>query len=854
MEFNKYVFQFTKDTDKQQTHLSFNNGKYFVPDEHYTEFYREYYAAMKLKKKLFLIEKVSNSVFAFFMDLDTPKNGTQLTDALVLNILTNCNTVLKSLFRDECSTEYIVSKRENKYHVNYPHIIVNANTALLVHTMLSQQLEQPYSKCIDKTVYRTGLRMLGSQKKDQQDVQEKYYRTYDIHTGTFTELQDTSFDTFMKTVVRRIATTILTPLSPEGQRMLQQPTSATTSTPTSSQSKLAIEIESLLRHLKEQNPALQNFDIHIKKVLSKQNRAGMFCYYIETGERMCPFKGREHQRTTNPVYLELNMNKVYIRCHDEDCRRLKCPDEGIDLPSGFDHTYSQLYLSMNTRYYRSTVELTQDMRRVVEDSLCGSHYKIAKTIFTIYKDRFRVDDVKDSTWYEFDGIRWKKSNLMNILVSEEIPEYYKALKVTTESVQQQSPPQQPESNDSVMRNQIIDNITLKLENMMFKGSVIRQLSYLYQLHDSHFYQLLDSKPHLVGFKNGVYDFAQGTFRKATQQDYLTFSTGYDYIEYNETYPEVQEIYTFLSQIITNENVREYLLKVLGKALVGVPDEKFYIWTGLSGANGKSTLVNFLEATLGDYTTSVDVSLLTNKRGNSSNASPDIVRLRGKRIFTFQEPEHDDKLRTGILKQYTGGDTIIARELFKAPITFKLQGTMIMCCNDLPSVASIDGGTWRRIRVIEFNSRFTDTPVKPNEFKIDPILKSKMQGWKPYFMSILIHWYHKYKEEGLHEPDEVKTATARYKVENDKFNQFFDDCLEETGSFTSTKNIYGALQYWWTHNYPMTKTPDIKDLKRSLKIKYGSEVLNTEHHTKQTGFMVHVKSMAFTDDTTSTHSY
>ena len=199
----------------------------------------------------------------------------------------------------------------------------------------------------------------------------------------------------------------------------------------------------------------------------------------------------------------------------------------------------------------------------------------------------------------------------------------------------------------------------------------------------------------------VYDFKQKSFRQSTQHDYITFSTGYDYIDYDESHSQIKEIYDFLSKIITNTKVREYLLKVLGKSLLGIPDEKFYIWTGLSGANGKSTLVNFIEQTLGDYSTSVDVSLLTNKRANSSNASPDIIRLKGKRIFTFQEPEHDDKLRTGILKQYTGGDTIIARELFKAPVSFKLQGTMMMCCNDLPAVASIDGGTWRRIRVIEF---------------------------------------------------------------------------------------------------------------------------------------------------------
>jgi len=46
MHFSQYVHQFMKDTDKYQTHLSFNKGKYNVPDEKYDEFYQQYYSAM----------------------------------------------------------------------------------------------------------------------------------------------------------------------------------------------------------------------------------------------------------------------------------------------------------------------------------------------------------------------------------------------------------------------------------------------------------------------------------------------------------------------------------------------------------------------------------------------------------------------------------------------------------------------------------------------------------------------------------------------------------------------------------------------------------------------------------------
>ena len=42
--FSKYILKFVKNASDTQTHLSFNNGKYNVPDENLDEFYQKYYA------------------------------------------------------------------------------------------------------------------------------------------------------------------------------------------------------------------------------------------------------------------------------------------------------------------------------------------------------------------------------------------------------------------------------------------------------------------------------------------------------------------------------------------------------------------------------------------------------------------------------------------------------------------------------------------------------------------------------------------------------------------------------------------------------------------------------------------
>lgn len=843
--FAKYLTQFTKNTGDYQTHLSFGKGKYNVPDEKYDEFYKMYFEAIKNGEELTLIEKISNSNFAFFLDLETPKkHENKIKRGDVEEIIKTTKDVIKEYFKgDETIKECIISRRMDKYHVNFYNLVVNNELGMLLSKKVVEKCKDEIKGYIDTSVYRTGLRMFGSRKSKEDKTGETVYKMYDIENDK--EMDNSSDDVLMKVMIRRKKGVKVTENSMKSEIVETKGKKVQVKGVTNN--KVVEEISRLLMYLRGTNVSLSNFKMEIGRLCATQNKAGIFCYYISLCDKYCVFKGRDHNRDSSPIYMEISINGVYMKCYDEDCIARRYPDGGFKLPENFSEEYPQLYMSMSTKYWNTDVKMTEEIKRQMEMSLNGSHYQVAKAVFEIYKGYFRVDDIKNTEWYEFDGNRWKKSYNMNILLSEEFPKYYQGIKVSDTSVKVDNLQDFLVNSDKMnanLRNQMIDSIISKMENVSFKNNVMSQIVYLFKAYDADFYKSLDENPYLVGFKNGVYDFSRMMFRKGVQSDYVTFSTEYEYIDYDENNEYVKEIYEFLGKIITNKKVREYTLKILGKSLVGIPDERFYLWTGLSGANGKSTLVNFLENTLGDYITSVDVSLLTNKRTGSSNASPDIVRLRGKRIFTFQEPEHNDKLRTGILKQFTGGDTIVARELFKAPVSFKLQGTMIMCCNDLPAVTSIDGGTWRRIRVVEFKSRFCDNPVKENEFKIDPSIKYKIKEWRPYFMSILIHYYKKFLEEGLVEPDEVKKATAKYKVDNDKFNEFFDACVDEDSSvFESNKVVYNNFSSWWSSNYSTSKIPEIKELRRAMKIRYGNEKERVINGCVNYGFNVRMKEYA-----------
>ena len=125
--FAKYLIQFTKNTGEYQTHLSFGKGKYNVPDEKYDEFYKMYFEAIKNGEELTLIEKISNSNFAFFLDLETPKkHENKIKKEDVEEIIKMTKDIIKENFKgDENIRECIISKRMDKYHVNFYNLVVN---------------------------------------------------------------------------------------------------------------------------------------------------------------------------------------------------------------------------------------------------------------------------------------------------------------------------------------------------------------------------------------------------------------------------------------------------------------------------------------------------------------------------------------------------------------------------------------------------------------------------------------------------------------------------------------------------------------------------------------------------------
>lgn len=474
--------------------------------------------------------------------------------------------------------------------------------------------------------------------------------------------------------------------------------------------------------------------------------------------------------------------------------------------------------------YKSIIRTS--LQNFILSSLNKSHHDIAKVVYEMFKHEFRCVSNKNKTWYQFKNHRWNEiDNAVELKkkISEEVVLEYTNYASSLDPKIQEFSGDPGQQEIYMKRAQTALSISLQLRNEPFKNHIISACSVLF--HDKDFYEKLDSNVDLLGFENGVYDLQKMEFREGLPEDYISFTTGIEYRDFDDDDELVEDVHAFLRQVLPIPAVKQYVLQVMSSMLSGkTGDEKFHIWTGCGG-NGKSKLIELFEYCFGDYCGNMSVTLITQKRPASNACTPELLKNKGKRFVTLQEPDEDEKIHVGAMKELTGGDKIQARGLHKDPIEFKPQWTVVMTSNVLPEVSANDRGTWRRIRVTEFISRFVEKEDLdddiPYQFPIDYDLSTKLKQWPEVFMSILVKEYKEYKKTGLVEPEEVKINTKAYKQESDIFMQFMNESIEkEVSSQIFVDDGYFLFREWYKTSGSTAKIPQKKDFIKNINSKYG----------------------------------
>lgn len=469
---------------------------------------------------------------------------------------------------------------------------------------------------------------------------------------------------------------------------------------------------------------------------------------------------------------------------------------------------------------------------LVKDSLDKSHFSIAKLLMEKYSFMYKCVSIKNDIWYEFKDHRWIRTEAavsLRIKISEEISKLY--------IERQQKLYDISHNENSYEKKNILDEITrihkiiISLNTNPFKNSVMKECAHL--AYDPDFLKNLDENIYLLGFDNGVYDFETMQFRDGCPDDNISMTVGYNYIDLNTQDENYHEIMDFIKKIQPNKEIRNYLLTLFSTCLTGsVCEENFYVFTG-SGSNGKSKLMELLSHTLGDYYKPMNIMLLVGKRASSSSATPELADKKGVRACPFDEPNANDELNMGFFKILSGGDKITARALFNEPIYFKPQFKCILLCNELPSIKADDDGSWRRLKVLPFLSKFVkpcdygddyiNVALPENQFWADLSMSLKFPDWKQIFMAILIEYYKEYKQYGLKHPALVTKHTDAYRKKCDIYQEFIGDYFDMTSNpndIVYLKTLVNAWGEWFRSNYTGKPTP-FKELRNYISQRMGN---------------------------------
>jgi len=201
------------------------------------------------------------------------------------------------------------------------------------------------------------------------------------------------------------------------------------------------------------------------------------------------------------------------------------------------------------------------------------------------------------------------------------------------------------------------------------------------------------------------------------------------------------------------------------------------------------------------------------------------------MAVMQEPSKGDKINEGIMKEITGGDPIQGRALYKNSITFIPQFNLIVTTNTLFDIRSNDDGTWRRIRLCDFASKFVEEPYSdemkfprehyPYQFKIDKKLDSKFPEWAPVFIAKLVEIG--FKTKGIvNDCTEVLAASDRYRNGQDYLSEFAKEKIMRIKSGKIIKSeLMEEFKKWYTLSYGRGNIPQAKELHDFMDKRFGS---------------------------------
>lgn len=293
-----------------------------------------------------------------------------------------------------------------------------------------------------------------------------------------------------------------------------------------------------------------------------------------------------------------------------------------------------------------------------------------------------------------------------------------------------------------------------------------------------------------------------------EEDYITALVPVRYVKGAKA-----KVFTeWIEKMMPEPEARRTLQQFSGISLLGVPLQRFMFHYG-EGANGKSVFLELLVRLLGkSFAVGLPTeSIIGGADRNGGSASPDLIRLFGKRMVRVLELPEGKPLQSELIKKLTGGEEIPVRTLFKGYIDFMPRAKPHMSGNGLPKITDTSNGLWRRMLFLRWPVTIAEADMRDPEVMVTEMLEEA-----PGILNWLCEGALDFLKNGLYIAPSVANDVKAYRREMDIVMQFVEDCVEKApGEFVQARAMYLAFKDWCAANTksPLFETKFGREMKR-----------------------------------------
>lgn len=488
----------------------------------------------------------------------------------------------------------------------------------------------------------------------------------------------------------------------------------------------------------------------------------------------------------------------------------------------------------------------------LEKSTSMCHTDVAEAIYRVYWLEFACANLKQKTIYEFRNHVWKNldsGHSLRAIISGKFVEILENFRTDISLQVMESRDKNYKDTAEIMIQKICKLIT-KLKNFSFKNAIMAETSEKFYIEE--FEQKLDTNPNLMGCVNGVIETldTKAVFRDGKPEDFVSRSTSVFYRhDMNEKHTLYLRLMDWLRKTFPDKTLLNHFGKLMGASLRGRNADKIFpIHTGC-GNNSKSMIKKLIEAAFGEYVVTFKTTTFTGAR--SSGPDPSVARSKFAHLAFIQEPDAETPLKTGVLKEMTGGDRFFARFLNENGGEIEPMFTLHMQCNNIPMIPQCDKAIKNRVRVLPYLAEFVkDPPKTPDEqfkqrkFLMDPFFEAKIPEMASAFLFYCINMYKVYRREGLKDPALVVEHTDKYWEDNDLYSQFIKENLEKAyktsspsargnaplddTAYISLADLYTRFKDFHREFYGNMKTPDRQVFRNEMEVRL-TKSLNRKYY-------------------------